>query len=327
MDQTKMAAIENLKISNGGYELSMELKNVPVSFPNALRRITLSQIPTVVIRDVQILENTTQLPHEMLQHRVEMLPVNVMPDDASTIRDAKIEIRMKIDKDKGVYTVTTDDFVIEAGRNKILMRDRDFDTPLLFLRMRPNESIHIKARLALENTGVSQVCTSTFSWHPDPERVVEDKKLFVEGGGDPRVFDNFYYQRSYSRDDAGRPNWFDFSVESVGVVPAKDILKIGVAILRKELAEYMTDAENNIQREQDEGSYKITVERGGHTIGALLQEVMYSDSNINFVSYDFPHPLRTTMIIRLNTKKTPESILKTARNAIEEYCSVVEKAL
>jgi DNA-directed RNA polymerase subunit L len=59
----------------------------------------------------------------------------------------------------------------------------------------------------------------------------------------------------------------------------------------------------------------------------LMQEVIYSDSNVNFVSYDIPHPLKNTMVLRFNTKKTPESILKTAAEAIEEYCSVVEKGL
>ena len=78
--------MENMKISNRGFELSCELKNVPVAFVNAIRRILLSAIPTVVIRDIQILDNTTQMPHEMLKHRVEMLPINVSPDDATTER-------------------------------------------------------------------------------------------------------------------------------------------------------------------------------------------------------------------------------------------------
>jgi len=64
-----------------------------------------------------------------------------------------------------------------------------------------------------------------------------------------------------------------------------------------------------------------------HTLGALLQEVVYSDANVNFVSYDILHPLKNTMVLRFNTDKSPESILKNAQNAIEEYCSVVEKGL
>ena len=88
---SKMTSIENLKVSNNGFELDCELKNFPVSFVNGLRRILIGSIPTVVVRDVQIMENTTQMPHEMLKHRMEMLPMKVAPTDSTTIKDAKIK--------------------------------------------------------------------------------------------------------------------------------------------------------------------------------------------------------------------------------------------
>lgn len=323
--ESKMAAVDNFKTSNRGFELSCEIKNVPVSFMNALRRTLLSKIPTVVIRDVEILENTTQMPHEMLKHRFEMLPINVSPEDTATIRDAKIELRLLAEsKDR---MLTTDDFVVESGREKILMRDRDMDTPLVFLRVRKGEIVHIKGRLAVETANVSQVCTATTSWKVDADLAKIDKKKYVEDGGDPRAFDNFYIQRSFSRDERGRPNWFDLSVESIGVMKSRDIMKYAISILRKQLDDYMKDALENIRREQEDGSYTITLEQGGHTIGALLQEVIYSDQNVGFVSYDIPHPLRNTMVLRFHTKKSPEGILRTAKETIEEYYSVIEKVL
>lgn len=320
-----MSSLENLKIALRGFELSFELKNVPVSFANALRRITISGVPTVVIQDVQILENTSQMPHEMLKHRIEMLPVNVTPDDASTIRDAKIELRIPAVKEP--KRVTTDDFSIESGRDKLLMRDRDLDTPFTIVKLKTGESVHIRARLGINTDSASQVCTSTMSYHTDTEAAMEARKKFIEEGNDPRHFDNFLYQRYYSKNAAGRPNWFDIKIESVGVLTSVNILKMALAILRKRLNEYMKDAIENIKREADEGSYSISLEQGGHTLGYLLQEVMYSDQNVNFVAYDIPHPLKNTMVIRFNTKKSPESILRFAKETIEEYCSVVEKGL
>jgi len=323
-----MATVENLKTSNRGFELSLELKNMPVSFVNALRRISLSGIPTVAIRDVQILENTTQMPHEMLKHRMEMLPVNVLPTDSTTIKDAKIELRIHPEKTlKETRTITTDDFVIESGREKILMKDRDLNTPLLFIRVRPEESVHIKAKLSIETDGVSQVCTATTMWHIDEELAKNARKEFEENGNDVRIFDNSIRQRYYSRNQNGRPNWFDMNIESVGVMKSSDILRTAVGVLRKKLDDYMKEALENIQRESDEGSYTISLDQVGHTIGYLMQEVIYEDANVDFVSYDIPHPLRSTMVLRFHTKKSPESILKTARDTIEEYCGIVEKAL
>jgi DNA-directed RNA polymerase subunit L len=258
---------------------------------------------------------------------MEMLPINVHPSDAATIKDAKIEIRILPEREKDdIRTVTTDDFTVESVRGDIIMKDRDIGEPLLFVRVRKGESLHMKGRLTVENEQVSQVCTATSSWHIDPELVKGARKDFVDSGQDVRIFDNTLVQRYYSRDARGRPNWFDFSIESVGVLPALEILGMAVTILRNRMLDYVKEALENIQRETDVGTYSIAIE-GGHTIGYLMQEVMYSDENVNFVSYDIPHPLKNVMVLRFNTKKTPESILKNALNAIEEYCSVVEKGL
>lgn len=327
-EQTMTAVIENLKTSNKGFELSCEFRKFPVTFVNALRRLTLSGVPTVVIQDVQILENTTQLPHEMMKHRVEMLPVNLSPEDASTIRDTKIELRVFPDKETDkVRMITTDDFSVESSRGKLLLRDRDLDTPILFLRVRPGETVNLKARLGIEMKNASQVCGCSTKWHIDPERAKENKKVFVEAGGDPVAFDNFYIQQSYSRNERNRPDWIDMFIESVGVLSCKDILKYAVGILKTQLEAYMKEALGKINREREPGSYNVGLDQGGHTIGALMQEVMYSDENVEFVAYDIPHPLRDLMVLRFHTKKSPESILKIAAETIKEYCAVVEKAL
>jgi DNA-directed RNA polymerase subunit L len=320
--------IVNFKNSKSGFECSFELKNVPVSFVNGLRRILIGRIPAVVIRDVQVLENTTQLPHEMLKHRMEMLPVSVNPGDATTIKDAKIEIRILPEMEKPeARIITTDDFVIESSHPDILMRDRDINQPLLFVKVRKGESLHMRGKLAVEFEQVSQVCTATTSWHIDAEMAKIARKEIEERGGDVRTFDNILIQRYYSRGENGRPNWFDLSIESVGVLPAKEILKIGISVLRKQVSDYQKEAMVNVQKESDENTYNVTLDQGGHTIGYLMQEIIYGDKNVNFVSYDVLHPLKNTMILRFNTTKSPESILNNAFGAVEEYCAIVEKGL
>lgn len=334
-EDTSMAKVENVKSSNRGYGLYCEYRNIPVAFVNSLRRILLSSIPTVVAHDIQILENTTQIPHEMIRHRVEMLPINITPDDASAIRDSTLELRVAMPKDSKdeVQLITTDDFVVNSNRPKILMKDRDYDKPILFLRLHPGESIHLKARLMLKTENVHQACDVSTNWVPDPERVKEAEKQWVQEGKDVREFRNFYYQQHYSRyeDESlpnfGRPNRIGMNLESYGGLPAKDLLKYAIAVLRKNVQAYSKEALENITREAEEHSYKVKLNQGGHTIGAMLQEVLYGDMNVEFTSYDIPHLLLPEMVLRLYTKKTPESVLRTAFEAIEEYCSTVEKAL
>jgi len=327
MSQIEMASIENLKTTTRGFELSCEFKSFPLTFVNALRRILLSTVPTVVVNEVEILKNTSQLPHEMLKHRVKMLPINVSPSDSATIKDAKIELRMLPDPAEGVRTVTTNDFVVESGREELILKDRDLGTPLLFLRLRQNEEVHLKANLGVAVEGVSHLCNVSTSWHVDPERMKNDRKIWVEKGLDPREFDNFEYQKSYAINEKGEPYWFDMSLESKGVLQAKDVLKLSVAILRKNVTDFMKEALDSIRRSEEKDTYVISVANGGHTIGGLFQELLYSDMNVKYVGYDIRHPLKTDMDIPLVTDKTPESVLKSAKESIEEYCKLVEKAL
>jgi len=310
-------------VKKNDVHLSSEFQNFPLTFVNGMRRVLLSEIPTVLIRDVQILDNTTQMPHEMLKHRMELLPVDVLHTDAHIIKDCSIELKVH-----GVTEntqITTDDFEITGGRKNVLMRDRDLKTPLLFLRMRKGETVHVKAKLAVEKA--SQVCTASMAYHVDPVRAEKDKKKYVDEGGDPRVFDNFYIQKSYSIDDIGRPNWIDIAVESVGVQPPRDIMKLALYELRHQLDLWITNALEKIAHESEKNVYNVKLDQGGHTVGALVQEVMYHSKDVNFVSYDIPHPMKSTMIVRWCSEKKPEDLLKQTQKTIHEYCGIVEKGL
>lgn len=313
-----MATFEVTK--NQKFLLTSEFRNFPLTFVNGLRRILLSQIPIVVFKNVEIITNTSQMPYEMLKHRVELLPVNVSPEDTQIIKNASIHLEKNT---KDSVEITTNDFTIKDGRDNLIMKDRDLGTPLLFLRLNPNESIHLTAKLALEKG--SQVCTAAMSYHLDAQRVENERKIWVDKGEDPRIFDNFYYQKYYSIDDIGRPNWIDLQVESVGVLTSQDIMKYAVKELRSILNEWFSQAVDNISKE-GEKTYNIKLNIGGHTVGALLQEVIYH-SGAQFVSYDIPHPLRPTLVLRFVTEKDPVKLLKEINETIEEYCQIVEKSL
>jgi DNA-directed RNA polymerase subunit L len=300
--------------------MKSEFQNFPVTFVNGLRRITLSEIPTVVVKDIEVIANTTQMPHEMVRHRMEMLPISVEHTETETIRNAKIELRMKAsDKEK---LLTTDDFVVESSRENVLMKDRDLNTPLLFIKVRAGEEIHVRGGLAVELG--SQVCTTSTSYHIDPERAKVDKEAFIATGGDPKVFDNFYIQKSFSVDDLGRPNWIDMTIESVGVLSSKEILRLAVDRLMNEVDKWMESA--TILRESEKNVFSIS-QAGSHSIGALLQEVIYHSKDTEFVSYDIPHPLKKEMVLRFLTSNKPEDVLANAKRAIHEYCEVVRKSL
>jgi DNA-directed RNA polymerase subunit L len=329
--------MESFNLSLNGYRLDTEFKNVPIAFVNGLRRILLAEIPTVVIRDVQILDNSTRMIHEMLKHRVEMLPVNVRPEEAAVIRDTRIELRFLPPAAdltrKGPAEVTTDDFVVQGPRKDVFLKDRDLGAPLFFMTLQPNESIHVKATLGVETMGASQVCVSTFKNHVDPELAKLDKDSYVAVAGDDeneramraKIFDNYEIQRSYARDEEGRPYWFDFTVESIGVIPAKDLLKQAAQIFK---AKIETWCENPILREEGNW-YSIETEADGHTIGALAQSLLYSGGllKVDYVSYRIVHPLLPKMIVRFSTKAEPEKIIAQFKKQAVDLCESILKSV
>ena len=315
--------MENVRTSLNGYRLDAELKNVPVSFVNALRRILLAEIPTVVVSNIQILENTSSMTHEMIRHRMEMLPVKVRAEEVAVIRDTKLELRVVADKEP--REVTTDDFV---GK-EVLLKDRDLGTPLLFMVLKPGESIHIKANLVIQSAKASQVCVSTFKNHIDPDIAKVDRDTMIARAGDDpaaqreaaRVFDTFHIQRSFHRNkETGRPDWFDFTVESIGVTPARDLMRKAAEVLQEKVNEVM---KLPILRE-DEGWYRVEIPGETHTIGTLIQEIVYLSNTTEFVSMDIGHPLVPKLVIRFYTKTSgPEAVLERFQKEASALCENV----
>ena len=311
--------MENLKTSLDGYRIDFELNKVPIPLVNGLRRILLAEIPTVVIRDVVIRTNTTQLNHEMLKHRVTMLPVNVHPSEVGVIRDTKL--RLHFDPSPEVdRIVTSDDFVVSGSTRKdVLLKDRDLGTPMLFLKLNvggkhPEDSLHVEATLGVDESGGSQVCVATFKNHIDPKLADEHRDAYLMGEGslaskDPRIFDNHLIQRSFERDEHGRPTRFDFAIESIGVVPARDLLKTAVEVYQHKVTEFLKEpiAKN------DEGMFVVESVTEGHTLGALAQVLILDSGLVDFVSYDPGHPLVPKLTLRFRTKVKAETVLERFR--------------
>jgi DNA-directed RNA polymerase subunit L len=315
-----MASIDNVRESLNGYRLSFECIKTPIPFVNALRRILLAEIPTVVIRDVVIRENSSQMIHEMLKHRVEMLPVNVKASEGDVIRDTKIMVRFMPGPE--VREVTTDDFVANGPRNTVLLRDRDLGTPLYFLTLKPNEALHIECGLGLAMTGASQVCVSTFRNHIDENRAKVDRDSFLlsRTGEDVRIFDNHLIQRSYARDEQERPNHFDFVVESIGVQSARDLVRTAVEVLKKKVTEFV-----KLPVSKDEsGAYVVETTTEGHTLGALAQAILYEAAGlVEYVSYRIDHPLTAKLILQFRTKGKPDAVMERFQTEALALCETV----
>jgi DNA-directed RNA polymerase subunit L len=319
-----MAELLNMRASSKN-EIEFELKGVPVSFANALRRILLSNLDTVTIKDVQVFENTSQLPHEMLRHRVEMLPINVRPNESRIISEAKLELR--IPAMDTTQTVTTKHFTIHGDRKDILLKDED-GNDLLFVYLNPGEKLHLTARLGIDSVDTSQVSTVSYGYHVDPELAKADKLEFLKDVPDPekefkaREFDNFHIQRSYPKDDNDQPFWYDFILASWGVIPPVEMLRQALALLKGKIEEW---GALPIAREGTMASITSTTEK--YTIGPLLQRVIDDRKKTSRVFYDPIHPLVAQMTVKFVTTESPESVVADAVAVITGWCDTLSTQL
>jgi len=68
-------------------EVEFDLSGVDVSFANALRRIMLSEVPTMAIETVYVEENAGVIQDEVLAHRLGLIPIRADPNDFEELHD------------------------------------------------------------------------------------------------------------------------------------------------------------------------------------------------------------------------------------------------
>ena len=291
-------------------ELSFQIKDVPPQFVNALRRIMLNEMPVVELTNVQVLENTTLMPHEMLKLRTELLPVNVRPSEQDIVRSGSVELRILSKEDQSIHL---SDFAT-APRNDIL-----FDPDIFFLKLKKGNAVHITANLGIKTS--SHCCVATYGYHVDPELSKLNKEIYLQTHpGQEKVWDNIYAQRSFSKNEQGRPNWFDFTIESIGVVPARDILQEARTILLQKMSKW---CELVPVKESEQNVVRVTSREGGVTVCALVQAILHESKTCEFVAYDQPHPLHPEVIVRILSSRPYEELIRIIMTQTERMCKLL----
>jgi DNA-directed RNA polymerase subunit D len=166
----------------------VQFNNTPRQYVNALRRLAISEVPTLAIDDVVILENSSVMHDEALAHRLGLIPLRtdpgrfVMPhecDCGSALGCAKCRVLLVLDAEATDKTkvVTSGELVSEDETVKPVSKD----IPIIVLA--PNQKLKFEAYARL-GTGKSHA-----KWQPAPVAVVKDGKdeneimLIIESNG------------------------------------------------------------------------------------------------------------------------------------------------
>jgi len=166
----------------------IEFNDIPRQYVNALRRLSISQVPTFAIDDVVILENSSVMHDEAIAHRLGLIPLRtdlerfVMPnlcECKSTLGCSKCRVLLVLDAESQDKTkvitsaeLISEDEVVKPVNNEI---------PIVSLAPAQKLKFEAYARLG---TGKSHA-----KWQPTSVAVVKDGKeeddsiLVIESNG------------------------------------------------------------------------------------------------------------------------------------------------
>jgi DNA-directed RNA polymerase subunit D len=179
------ASVEVIEKSNE--RIVVRFSNVPRQYVNSLRRLAISEVATLAIDDVVILENSSVMHDEAVAHRLGLIPLRtdpgrfVMPPDCdckSTLGCSKCRVLLVLDADANEKTivVTSGELVSEDEMVKPVSKD----IPIIVLA--PNQKLKFEAYARL---GIGK---DHAKWQPTSAAVVKDGKdddiiLVLESNG------------------------------------------------------------------------------------------------------------------------------------------------
>lgn len=329
---------------------SFTIKNLHVGIVNAVRRVILSELPNVAVsfdayhddkNDCTFHVNTCALHNEFLGHRISLIPIH-LPDNVIDMYEPDM-YRFVIDMQNTgteVLLVTSEHIKVfdkdgreleVEERNKMFPPDPITKDYILITKLRPNlydtqhgERLHVefKARsgTAKQNASWSPVSLCSYKFVTNvaeaEEALAEKLKNITDEEERTRatkIFETLECQRYYYKDDNGDPNQFIFSIESECALTPVYMFNKALDILVGKLNALISDPEkcsvHAINEEQN--LYAITITNENHTIGNLLQVLIYENfikqrKGVTFAGYNMPHPLESRIILKLRFDKNTD---------------------
>ena len=305
--------IENIFENNNVYNFT--LSGVNVSIANALRRIVLSEIPTVVFRtennDINqctITINTTRLHNEILKQRLSCVPVHMPMNDINLSPGSHIlEVDVKNNTDSMMFVTTqhfrikkkdTNTYLSEQEQRNIFPPNRITNSYIDFARLRPKisdsipgEELQFTAEFsisnALTNSMFNVVSKCSYGNTPDASKINDEWKKKLESLKKQEDATEKYIsfqEKNFRILDAQRyyiEDSFDFVVQSVGVYDNKDIMKTGAKILYNKFSKILEDVDSGIIKilisdTTIQNCFDIFLENEDYTIGKVLEYILYT---------------------------------------------------
>lgn len=297
-----------------GATLRFNLGDCNVSVANALRRIILAEIPTVVFKMqaqyagelYNISVNTSRLHNEMIKQRLGCVPIHIS-DPSVPVEDLEVEVKKRNDSNTMMF-VTTEDFAIRNVKTdkyldvsevrRIFPPNELTGDYVLLARLRPRisddipgEELAFTVRMSYgtskEDGMYNVACVCSYSMTPD---TVEQQRIWSdierqrrEKGVDEKEIET--EKKNWYLLDGMRvvlKNSFDFELKSVGVYSNPLLVKMACGVMLKKLETLSQAASSgNLQIEKLEGStfnsaFNFILKDEDYTLGKVIENIIYA---------------------------------------------------
>lgn len=298
-----------------GAALHFTISNAHMSTANALRRIILSEIPTLVFRTfpheanrATFHVNTSRHHNEILKQRLSCIPIHITDPDFE-YKDYYCEVNVK-NSEEHVIFVTTADFKVKHRdsnlENKELSKkmfpaDTITGEHIDFARLMPRvsnysegEELHITADFdmgfAKQDSTFNVCCTCSYGFTPDTvkqdeaweTRVVDQQKSASASASASAP----EHKENWKLLDAQRivvANSFDFVVETVGVIKNGDLLRKACDVMKLKCDAFIKNIENATMANRNivpadvtiPNAYNIILRNEDYTLGKALEHMIY----------------------------------------------------
>ena len=164
--------------------IEFRLLNTDLAFANSLRRVIISEVPTMAIDMVEVIENTSPLFDDFLVHRIGLVPLvsndidnYKFPLDCSC-KDGCSQCRVYFviskkcdDEDKETIEVTSDDIVPKNPESECRIKPVKYDYPIVLTKLKKGQSINMtltaKKGIGKTHAKWSPVCTCVMKQVPN----------------------------------------------------------------------------------------------------------------------------------------------------------------
>lgn len=290
-------------------ELKFTIDRINVSLANALRRIILSDIPTLVFRTfpyaeckASITTNTSRIHNEIVKQRLSCIPIHIKDADFP-YKEYVLEVNVIADGSEIRY-VTTKDFKIKNKSNGKYLTDvkvREIFPPnqitgdyIEFMRLMPKTTEYSEGEqltltcefdvgTAKDDGAFNVVSTCSYSMTMDPSIMDESWRLkeaeLVKDG----------LQIGSKEMESQRKNWllldaqrltkadsFDFVIETVGVYSNSEIVSKAAQIMINKCMKFIQDIESGENHiiptvSTIQNGYDIELKGEDYTLGKALE--------------------------------------------------------